>query len=258
MPKEPELETSDSAPDSDEADEAGEAKNAATDESASDQAPRRPRKGTVEAAARRAKRKRAKQKPVLPRTEAEIDSPKPLTLWMLGVMSAATLIMWGTARFACNQQGAIAKEPATLPTEKLASTPKDAAIELQQRWATYDFARAQDLAKGAAGQQLAKDRQSCERDSASCQRKKQELADRVATSAALLRREPTSAVVRVTSVGTDTGKQVWLMDLEQDGAIWKATTRRADEPVAPGPEPAPEAPPQGMAPQGAPAQPAGH
>jgi hypothetical protein len=192
-------------------------------------------------------------------SEREVDSPNVQTLGMLGAICVMTVAMWAAGKAACNYHPPTeTRKPRELATSELAKDPKNAAIELQQRWATYDFARAQELAKGAAGQQLAKDRQSCERDSASCQRKKQELADRVATSAALLRREPTSAVVRVTSVGTDTGKQVWLMDLEQDGAIWKATTRRADEHVAPGPEPAPEAPPQGMAPQGAPAQPAGH
>src|SRR5687768_13815517 len=55
-------------------------------------------------------RRPGKRKPKLPRTEAEIDSPKPLTLVLLGAMSLLTLALWGSARVACNERSPLAKK----------------------------------------------------------------------------------------------------------------------------------------------------
>jgi len=129
------------------------------------------------------------------------------------------------------------RKPRDVATADLAKDPKNAAMELQQRWATYDFKRALELAKGAAAQQLQQEQQNCVKDAAACKRKADELANTVMTTATLLRRESNSAITRVTSIGATAGKQVFLMDLVQDGSVWKATARRPDAPVPPQPSP---------------------
>jgi hypothetical protein len=217
----------------DEDDEAEDEEDEGEDEEA-DRA-KRAAETRARSAARETPRRPAPPTPLIP-DEREIDSPRIQTLGMLGVIAGLTIVMALAGKAACNYHPPTeTRKPRDVSTAELAKDPKNAAIELQQRWATYDFKGALELAKGAATQQLQQDQQSCVKDAAVCKRKAQELANTVLTTASLLRRESSSAIVRVTSIGAATGKQVFLMDLVQDGSLWKATARRPDAPVPPQP-----------------------
>lgn len=228
MPKDPDAETSQRDPDSEEPDgedaPLGERPAEPATDSSAEQAPR--------AAAAPRKRRRPKKKRPLPRTEEQIDSPKPLTLWLLGVVTSATLVMWGGARLACNYRGDAPKPTPQLSTAALAGTPKDAAIELAQRWATQNFAGALALSKGRLADEIQQEKQkTCGSNDAACKEKSEELARRVLSRGVLLSQDTTSALVRVTSTLPNGSKTV-LLRMEPEGAIWKGVERTADTAAA--------------------------
>ncbi|HMJ13751.1 MAG TPA: hypothetical protein VK524_20180 [Polyangiaceae bacterium] len=230
MPKDPDAGTSQSEPDSEEPDSEAAPAEREPKPAATEPASERPKRT---AAAR--KRRRPKQKRPIPRTEEEIDSPKPLTLWLLGVMTSATLVMWGSARLACNYKGDAPKKAPELSTAALARTPKDAAMEVGQRWATYDFAGALELSKAAVAEELKQEKQkACSSDEAACKKKHDDLASKVLTRGVLLSQDSTSALVRVISTLPD-GSKTLILRMEPDGAIWKAVERTADTAQKPAP-----------------------
>lgn len=194
------------------------------------------------AAAREPKRRRSEPaKQVLP-PEKEIAAPSRQTLIMLGVMAGATLLMWGSARFACNAHPAQTRKPREVTTADLSRDPKGAALELQQRWNSYDFKGALELAKGGVADELKKAQGDCEKDSAGCEAKKKSVEGQALATAALLSRAPGSAKVRVTSRGGAGGNETVVYTLEQEGAQWKVSGRGAEDPTpakAPDPAPAP-------------------
>jgi hypothetical protein len=227
MPKDPDAETSQPDRDSEEPD--------AEDAPLPDSAATPPAKESEDARRRTSaaprKRRRPKKRP-LPRTEAEIDSPKPLTLWLLGVMTSATLVMWGSARLACNYRGDPPKPAPQLSTAALARTPKDAAIELAQRWATQNFSGALELSKGRLAEEIQQEkRKACGSNEAACKQKSEQLAASVLSRGVLLSQDTTSALVRVTST-LPSGSKTVLLRMEPDGAIWKGVERTADTAAA--------------------------
>jgi hypothetical protein len=228
MAKDPELDDSepDSDRDDDDADEDREERGLGAEATSSPAKRTRKRKRSAATHSPRTKRQ-SKPKRQLPRTEQEIDSPKPLTLWLLGVMSVGTLVMWGTARFACTNQGGVAKQPPDLPTQDLARTPKDAAIEMQQRLASYNFAGAIQLSKGAVVGELKQEQQRLCGSDQECQRKQAELSSEIQTTGATLSMDGSSAVVRVSTIAPS-GTQSYLLKLEPEGKLWKVTERRPD------------------------------
>jgi hypothetical protein len=224
MPKDPDAEASQPDTDSEEPDGEGAEDSEAAPEPVPEK-PARVKKAAAGAAPR--KRRRPKQKR-LPRTEEEIDSPKPLTLWLLGVMTSATLVMWGSARLACNYRGDAPKATPQLNTAALSRTPKDAAIELAQRWATQDYSGALELSKGQLAQDIQQEKQkACGGNEAACKQKSAELAASVLTRGVLISQDSTSALVRVTSK-LPSGSKTVLLRLEPEGPIWKGVERTAD------------------------------
>ncbi len=195
-------------------------------------------------------------KPVIP-PESQIAAPSRQTLGMLAAMVGATLLMWGSARFACNAHPAQTRKPREVSTAELSRDPKDAALELAQRWASYDFKGALELAKGPIADELQKAQADCEKDP-SCDAKRKALDGRALATAALLSRGPGSAKVRVSAKGGALGDQTVVYTLEQDGSAWKVGGRGADVPT-PAPTPTPAAPtPSGSAPANAPSAQAPH
>jgi hypothetical protein len=199
----------------------------------------------------RPKKKKAKRPRLpIPRTEEEIDSPTKQTIGMLGILCAMTVIMWAFARGACNYHPPKeTRVPRKVPLAELAHDPKNAAIELQQRWLTRDFDGALELASGNVTQQIQQDKAACD---AACLAKRPELEKTVLTSAELLDVNPLGGTVRVTSVGLPEGKKSYLMHLERGDTLWKANERTpdtgapfvpqaqsAESPVAPAPSAAP-------------------
>ena len=175
----------------------------------------------------RPKKKKAKRpRPPIPRTEEEIDSPTKQTVGMLGVLCIMTVIMWAFARGACNYHPPKeTRTPRKVTTVDLAHDPKNAAIELQQRWLTHDFAGALELATGDVTAQIQRDQAACD---AACLAKKPALEKTVLTSAMLTEMGPLGATVRVTSVGVPEGTKAYVMRLERADQIWKANDRKVD------------------------------
>jgi hypothetical protein len=175
----------------------------------------------------RPKKKKSKRpRPPIPRTEEEIDSPTKQTVGMLGILCIMTIIMWAFARGACNYHPPKeTRVPRKVTTADLAHDPKNAAIELQQRWLTRDFDGALELANPAVAQQIQQDKAACD---AACLAKKPDLEKTVLTSAEVLDVNPMGAAVRVTSVGLPNGKKTYLMHMERADAIWKANDRTVD------------------------------
>jgi hypothetical protein len=81
---------------------------------------------------------------------------------MLGVIAASTVVMWGAAKFACNAHPPESKKPREVGTVELASTPKDAAIEMIHRLASYEFDRALELADTEPAQEVERQLRACE------------------------------------------------------------------------------------------------
>ena len=183
---------------------------------------------TVASASERPKKKKLKRpRPPIPKTEEEIDSPSKMTVGMLGVLGILTVIMWAFARGACNYHPPKeTRVPRAVTTEDLARDPKNAAIELQQRWLTRDFNGAAELASADVTQQLLQEKAAC---NAACLAEKKSLADKVLTSAVVLDANMMAATVRAASVGLPGGPKAFLLRMERADSIWKATMRKPDD-----------------------------
>jgi hypothetical protein len=169
--------------------------------------------------------------------ENQIGAPSSQTLVLLGVMAFSTLAMWGSARFACNAHPAQTRKPRDVTTAELGKDPKDAALEMQQRWNSYDFKGALELAKGPVAEELQKAEAECEKNASDCESKRKAQKDKVLATAALLTRGPGSAKVRVVSRGGATGEQTTVYALEQEGATWKVSQKGATPDPVPAPTP---------------------
>ena len=183
---------------------------------------------------RRRRRERAKKKkaakPPVPSDEREIDAPDKLTLTMLGVMAIVTLALWAFARAGCNYHPPReTRRPRAMKLEELAREPKDAALEMQQRFVQFDFDGAAQLAAGDAAAEVAKAKAACAQQSAECAMKRKQFEKNVDSTAALLERSANTATVRVTTVRPG-GKDVTLSKLERQGPLWKVLSRGPDDP----------------------------
>ncbi len=177
-----------------------------------------------------------------PLAAKSLDVPSKLTLRLIIALTLLVLGMWvGAVRF-CNVQGAPPKQPRLATTEQLASTPKDAALELMLRWASEDAASALELAKEPLASRLEKERAACDSNAPACAARRDALAGKVTASAVLLSQEPASAVVRVhLAEGGSQPAGDYLLELEREGPIWKTKDARPDDGsfVAPQRAPAP-------------------
>jgi len=180
----------------------------------------------------RPKKKKAKRpRAPLPRTEEEIDSPTKMTVGMLGILGIMTIIMWAFARGACNYHPPKeTRVPRKETTADLAHDPKNAAIELQQRWLTHDFDGALELATGNAAELVKQDKAACD---AACLGKHAALDKVVLTSAVMVDVNPLGATARVSSVNLPDGPKTYLMRMQREDTIWKAVDRLPDAPVVP-------------------------
>lgn len=229
-------------------DEAGEAAPAPAEETTDRPRKKKKKKRRVEGPGREPERDRGRPRPAQLPPEREIGAPSKQTLVLLGVMALATLLMWGSARFACNAHPAQTRKPRDVSTQELARDPKDAALELQQRWNSYDFKGALELAKGAVAAEIAKAQSECDKNPSDCESKKKSVEGQALATAALLSRESGSAKVRVVSRGGAMGDATVVYALEQEGGLWKVSGRT----TAPTPAPAPTAAPSGSVPAPAP------
>ncbi|HEX3774921.1 MAG TPA: hypothetical protein VHV51_10685 [Polyangiaceae bacterium] len=186
-----------------------------------------PAAAATSAVSERPKKKKTKRpRPPIPRTEEEINSPTKQTLGMLGILCAMTVIMWGLARGACNYHPPKeTRVPRKVTLADLAHDPKNAAIELEQRWLTHDFDGALELATGDVSDQIKKDKAACD---PACLAQKPELASKVLTSAVVVDMNPAGTTVRATSVGLPGGPKSYYLRMQRADMIWKAVERNVD------------------------------
>lgn len=156
-----------------------------------------------------------------------MDSPKLQTLVLLSCVALLTVVLWSSAKLACNSKTASARPPLRLETSEITKDPKNAAFELQHRWAMHDYSRVRTLAKGQVLAELNEAARRCESDS-SCEREREELRNRVKSTATLLESSPTAARVRVKTVGVEGGQQTYMIELVQEDGKWKATSRKPE------------------------------
>ncbi|MEZ4220262.1 MAG: hypothetical protein R3B13_04975 [Polyangiaceae bacterium] len=263
----------DEAKDTDANDDSSEAEDESEDDASDDDAEEESEDDEAEAEARaretRRERKRAKErqerarerdksvrrrptKPVLP-PESQIGAPSRQSLGMIGAMALATLVMWGTAKMACNAHPAQTRKPRALPVAELSKDPKSAALEMAQRWASYDFDGASELATDKVAGEIAAAKDACAKDAACSAAMKKEY-DRALASVVLLGRDGAKATVRVTGLGGALEGKTTMYEVELAGPVWKVAraTDKAPPPAAPRPVLVPSPPPPGMAGSAAP------
>jgi hypothetical protein len=175
------------------------------------------------------KKKTKRPKAPIPRTEREIDAPDRVTLLMLGVMGFMTIVLWAFAKGGCNYHPPReTRRPRPVKTEELARDPKDAALEMQQRFVQYDFDGALELSADAAETQVKQRKAECAGKVKECAENKKK-NERTATTAVLLERDMGSAVVRATSATPPSGKLANILKLERRGPTWKVVSFAADD-----------------------------
>ena len=189
------------------------------------------------------KKKKKKKAPIArPLDEREIDTPDLQTLLMLGSLAAMSIVLWIFAHSGCNYHPPReTRVPRKVTTADLTREPKDAAIELQQRLATLNYAGALEIAAGPLAKQIEDEKAACERDRAACSARK-EKNQKAISFAEVLTGDRSNAKVRVFTHRLPEGNQRYLTLVERDPkGAWKVTARIPD---APGAElPAPTFPP---------------
>src|SRR6185436_3753113 len=151
------------------------------------------------------------------------------TLLMLGVMCFMTIMLWGFARGGCNYHPPReTRRPRAVKTEELARDPKDAALEMQQRFVQLDFPGALELAADSAEAEVKKKQADCAGKVAACAEEKKK-NERTATTSALLERDMGTATARVTSFTPPSGKVANIVRLERRGQLWKVVSLTPDD-----------------------------
>jgi len=169
--------------------------------------------------------------------ERRLNSPTPLTLRLLGVVCAATLLPWLAAKVACNGREGPIRQPNDLPTDVIAKNAKSAALELAQRAASGHYREAAELARGDVAQELLDADARCQAEPAPCQRRRS-LVEHVFTRAVVASRGPLEATVRTESrVGEDPPER-YAMRMAQEDGRWYVVRRAplegpVDAPVLP-------------------------
>jgi hypothetical protein len=160
----------------------------------------------------------------VPPSEAAIDSPQWKTLFLMFVVFAVTAGSWGAARFACNMHPPESRGAPKLPTERFMTTAKDAGIELVQRWRSYDFTGAMEIASGDLVQELGKEKSDCEAQANECARKREASAGRL-TTAVTLAQDGFNADVRVTTVLKGKTEVYRLRTARRESMLWHVVSK---------------------------------
>ena len=156
-------------------------------------------------------------------TEQQLNSPTQLTLRLLGVIFAATLIPWASAKVACNRRDVPTRVPLEQATEVLAKQAKSAGLELQQRVASYRFKEAAELAKGDVARELLAADARCQAEPQPCEQRRAQ-SGRIFTRAVLVSRNAAGAQVRAESHIGDQVERVALQ-LELDAGRWYVVSK---------------------------------
>jgi hypothetical protein len=156
--------------------------------------------------------------------ERRLNSPTPLTLRLLGVVCAATVLPWLAAKTACNLRDSPIRQPHDLSTEVLAKNAKSAAFELSQRAASGRYREAAELARGDVAKELLDADARCQTEPAPCERRRS-LAQQVVTRAVVASRGPLAASVRTESLVGEAPPERYAMRLAQEEGRWYIVRR---------------------------------
>jgi len=132
--------------------------------------------------------------------EARIDAPTRQTLFMLGVITVATLVMWAAGRAACNYHvPGDGLTPRDVSFEERTRNPKGVAVEFAQALSGADFEGARRLVQPTA-ESLIKAEQDCGECSGEKAARKH-----IMSVADVLRASRDEAIVAVTTTGAPGG-----------------------------------------------------
>ncbi|MEN9580666.1 MAG: hypothetical protein RJA70_3675 [Pseudomonadota bacterium] len=156
-----------------------------------------------------------------PRRPVSADTNARLTFVFVGTIFAVCFIAWGGAKMACNHHPTSyqAFKPATL--QRLASTPKDAALEFQHRLFVGDFKGARELVFPEAASVVEQAESGCD---AACRTKLESRRGSAATRSTLLGRSADVATAKVESQ-FQAEQQISTYELKFDSPIWKVSRR---------------------------------
>ena len=164
--------------------------------------------------------------PARPPTEDEIDSPDRKTLFLLFVIFAVTVGSWGAARFACNMHPPESHGAPKLPTDRLLTSAKDAAIEFVQRFRSADYEGALETVTGDLTLEVSRAKEECARRANECAREREASAGRL-TTAVVTKEEGFSATAHVTTALKGVTEK-YVLAMHREGMIWKAATKSAE------------------------------
>jgi hypothetical protein len=182
---------------------------------------------------RRPRRRRRSVRPRVPRrkldlptTEEALNVPKLQTIGMLGSVSLLMIIMWFTAKLACNAHPDQIRDPRYYSVDQLARDPKNAAFEFQLRYVAKDYLVAGELVSGKMAEKIRELLKFCEGNMDSCEKDRLALKDKITGTAALLEQSPSRATVEITTLINNENPQTVTLDLVPSGLVWKVTESR--------------------------------
>jgi hypothetical protein len=148
------------------------------------------------------------------------ESGARLTLVFTSFIFLVILFAWGGAKVKCNLHPPEYESFKPAPLSRLASTPKDGALEFHHRLALLDFDGAKELLLVNEGANpVEKAQQAC---NASCLKEKPARAASALTRAIVLRREGRAAVVRAeTHFQGKVDAQTYRVEWDQK--VWKVS-----------------------------------
>lgn len=147
----------------------------------------------------------------VPRVGISARTTNRLTLGFVSLVFVVTFVAWGGAKLECNLHPPRYEEFKPAPLSRLASTPKDGALEFQHRLRTLNFDGARELALNDGLALVEQAEQACDQ---ACKKQKADREDNALTRAVLLKREGRTAVARVEThyqgkVDTETYTMEW-------------------------------------------------
>ena len=160
------------------------------------------------------------QSPRSPRTvdEEVIDAPSKNTLVILGVICAATLIMWAAGRAACNYHvPGESLTPRATKLEERTVMPKGVATEFVQAIHGGDFATARLLAVGQALAFVENEAKSCPGECATRSQHRASLQSVVVVE----RGNSVDHYVSTRTLGPAVSEHV--LEIERDAKAWRVT-----------------------------------
>lgn len=152
--------------------------------------------------------------------EEAVDAPSRQTLLMLGVICAATLIMWAAGRAACNYYvPGESLTPREVSVGERTRFPKGVAVEFAQAMAGGDFQVAKELAAEDAIVHVAQKDKEC----GACEQRRA-ARDQLLSVAVVLDATAMDSVVRVETTGAPQGSEERLLRIQRSRKEgWKVT-----------------------------------